>query len=100
MHQSSIYIVGYVHTTEHGYNVIGYDVTNPATPILLPSPWPKAGASSLLKDANYEDKNDAVASARKAVECFTEWGWAAVYVGDLVRYFSTVWSGGVLCSRL
>ena len=90
MRKPSIFIVGYIQTTTSGYNVIGYDVTNPDRPMLLPTPWPATGEMCLF-DRTHEQKTEAVAIARDAVQCLTKWGWAAMYVGDLVGYFNKVW---------
>jgi hypothetical protein len=91
MREPSIFIVGYVRTTMAGYNVIGYDVTNPGRPMLLPTPWPDSSEKFILSDRTCEQQKEAVHIARHAATEMTKWGWAAYYVGDLATYFNNVW---------
>jgi hypothetical protein len=80
--------VGYVRSTMPGYNVIGYDVTNPGRPTLLPTPWPDNNVKFILSDGTYERQKEAVSMARHGAIEMTKWGWAALYVGELATYFN------------
>jgi hypothetical protein len=83
-----LYIIGYIRTTELCFNVIGYDVSNALSPVLLPTPWPPGHLEHpVLFDQEHTLKSSAIDAAHNAVDQINKWGWPVMYVGNLLTYF-------------